>query len=140
MRNHTTPDRSEHEERWKAGGIEPLDAGSQALLPIVYRNLAGHGVNGPEMRRARLAYETTWLGNERLFRDVSALLEALRAVGIETMILKGAALALLHYRDLGLRSLGDVDVLVRPHDVRRAVDVLTGRGWDPARRPLPNLT
>jgi len=128
-------------ERWKSTvGIESLDAGSQALLPIVYRNLVGHGVGGPEMRRARLAYETAWLVNERLFRDVSVLLEALRAAGIETMILKGAALALLHYRDLGLRSLGDVDVLVRPSDVRRAVDVLTGLGWEPARRPLPDLT
>jgi hypothetical protein len=45
------------------------------------------------------------------------------------MILKGAALALLYYRDLGLRSMGDVDVLIRPHDVANAIETLTDLGW-----------
>ena len=79
--------------------------------------------------RVRPTYQVTWLGNERLFYDVSALLESLRAAGIETMVLKGAALALLYYQDLGLRSMGDVDILIRPHDVPNAVDTLLKLGW-----------
>ena len=116
--------------QWKSiVDFERIDDGSSGLLPIVYRNLADHGVSDPLLMRVRPTYQVTWLGNERLFYDVSALLESLRAAGIETMILKGAALALLYYQDLGLRSMGDVDILIRPHDVPNAVDTLLKLGW-----------
>lgn len=116
--------------QWKlAGGFVGIDPGSMVLLPIVYRNLIDHGVSDPVLKRARLTYQITWLGNERLFHDTSALLESLLAEGIETMILKGAALALLYYQDLGLRSMGDVDILIRPHDVTNAIDTLIELGW-----------
>ena len=40
------------------------------------------------------------------------VLGELRRRGIEPMLLKGAALTLLHYRDSGLRPMEDVDILV----------------------------
>lgn len=128
-------------DRWKSIiDFERIDDGSSALLPIVYRNLVDHGVSDPMVKRARLAYKMTWLENERLFNYISALLESLRAAGIETMILKGAALALLYYRDLGLRSLGDVDILIRPHDVANAIDTLIELGWKKMRHTPHVLT
>ena len=127
--------------QWKlAGDLERIDDGSSALLPIVYRNLVDHGVSDPMVKRAELAYKTVWLENERLFHDVSALLESFRAAGIETMLLKGAALALLYYQDLGLRSMGDVDLLVRPHAVAHAVDTLIELGWRKMRHTPRVLT
>ena len=115
--------------QWKkAGGFARIGAGSVLLLPIVYRNLVDHGVSDPALKHARLAYQMTWLGNERFFRGVFALLNSLRAAGIETMIMKGAALSLLYYKDLGLRSMGDVDILIRPHEVANVIDILVELG------------
>lgn len=117
-------------DRWRSIiDFERIDVGSLALLPIVYRNLVDYGASDLMVKRARPTYQMTWLGNERLFYDISALLESLRAAGIETMILKGAALALLYYQDLGLRSMGDVDILIRPRDVVNAIETLIELGW-----------
>jgi hypothetical protein len=125
--------------QWKlTGDLNRIDDGSSALFPIVYRNLADHGVQDRAVKRARDAYKTTWLENELRFSKVRALLEALNAAGIETMILKGVALALLYYRDLGLRSMGDADVLIRPDDVVDAIDLLTELGWRKTGR-TPNV-
>ena len=50
--------------------------------------------------------------------------------GIEPMLLKGAALTLLHYRDSGLRPMEDVDILVRTHQWRAAVDCAHRSGME----------
>ncbi len=127
--------------RWKAAGdVERIDDGSSALLPLVYRNLADLGVSDPTVKRAQQAYKITWLENERRFREIAGLLEALNTAGIKTMLLKGAALALLYYRDLGLRSMGDVDLLVRPEQVRDAVALLQTRGFCVLRHSASVLT
>jgi hypothetical protein len=116
--------------QWKrAGNSEGVDDGSAALLPIVYQRLVDHGVNDPLVKRARDAYKATWLENERRFREVAELLGSLDSLGIETMVLKGVALALLYYQDPGLRPMGDVDILVRPRDVADTIDALTRLAW-----------
>jgi hypothetical protein len=127
--------------RWKlTGDLDRIDDGSSALLPLVYRNLSDQGVDDPMVRRARDAYKMTWLENEQRFAELSTLLESASAAGIETMVLKGVALALLYYRDLGLRSMGDVDILIRPDDVADAIDRLTELGWRKAGRTPTVLT
>ncbi len=127
--------------QWNAtGGLERIDDGSSALLPIVYRNLAGYGVSDSVVKCAQQAYKTTWLENERRFHEIAAVLEALNAAGIETMILKGVALALLYYRDLGLRSMGDVDLLVHPEQLHEALAALRGAGFRIVGRPPELLT
>jgi len=56
------------------------------------------------------------------------------------MILKGAALTLLHYRDYGLRPLGDFDVLVHTEQASAAINLLSRLGWTPELRPLEAFT
>jgi hypothetical protein len=60
---------------------------------------------------------------------MAAVVSSLQGIGLPTMILKGAALAVLHYRDHGLRPVGDVDVLVPTKDVSAALDLLLRSGW-----------
>jgi len=52
--------------------------------------------------------------------------------GIPVIVLKGPALALTLYPDPALRPSFDLDVLVRPSDLRRTLDVLSGEGYAPA--------
>jgi hypothetical protein len=66
----------------------------------------------------------------RLLETLSGTIRALRAVGVEVVALKGAALAFFHYPDPGLRPMGDLDLLLRdPRDLARATVALTGAGW-----------
>ncbi len=56
--------------------------------------------------------------------------------GIRAVVLKGVALANTVYRDPGIRSFADVDVLVEPGRFTAAIDALVSGG---ARRELPEV-
>jgi hypothetical protein len=61
-------------------------------------------------------------------RLLSAL-DALRAVGVDAVLLKGAALALTVYGSFVARPMSDVDLLVMREDAERARDALLASGW-----------
>jgi hypothetical protein len=63
-----------------------------------------------------------------LERELIAVHDDLRAEGIPMRVLKGPAIARLDEEDPSCRAFGDIDVLVRPRDVRRAVAVVQARG------------
>ena len=119
----------------RAVDLDDLDAGSVRLLPQLYRNLERQGVfdtvsdSDPMIGRLKGVYRHAWYGNQVRLRDAAAVLRELRRRGIEPMLLKGAALTLLHYRDFGCRPMEDVDILVRTREWRAAVGVLADLGW-----------
>jgi len=105
------------------------DLGSFRLLPLVYKNLVTLGVEDPLLPRLKGVYRFSWCANQRLFRDAAVLLEGLQEAGIRTLVLKGAALSTLHYRDRGTRPMSDVDVLVPLAQAAAAIDRLRAMGW-----------
>jgi hypothetical protein len=122
-------------DRWKlAVDLDHLDAASVRLLPHLYRRLEGAGVRDPVMGRLKGTYRHTLYGNHLRLRSAAAALRELAQAGIATMVLKGAALAVLYYRDVGLRPMDDVDVLVPTHQAGAAIDVLRQLGWTPRYR------
>lgn len=75
-----------------------------------------------EMRLAAL-----W---EELHRaHIVAMIDRLAAAGIETMVMKGTALAYLHYPDPAMRRRGDTDLLIRPQDLARTRELLEHSGF-----------
>ena len=60
---------------------------------------------------------------------LAALLAGAAAVGLDLLVLKGAALAETLYPRPGLRPFGDIDVLVRPEDAPRARPLLENLGY-----------
>lgn len=116
------------------------DAGTYRLLPLVYHNLRALGLDDPLMSKLRGIYRREWYKNQMLFHTIAEVLRLFHAAGIETMILKGAALTLLYYKDYGLRPLGDFDVLVPTVKRRAAIEVLTQAGWKPISHPVEKLT
>lgn len=124
--------------QWMHGvDLEALDAGSIRLLPLLYRSLERQGVRDPRMSRLKGVYRHAWYGNQMRLRDAAAVLGEFHRRGIQPMLLKGAALTLQHYRDFGLRPMEDVDILVREHQWRPAVDTLRELGWKPRARMTP---
>ncbi|HEU4642762.1 MAG TPA: nucleotidyltransferase family protein [Gemmatimonadaceae bacterium] len=56
-------------------------------------------------------------------------LEALERAGVDALLLKGAALAVLVYGSFSRRPMSDVDVLVRHGEAARALPALLAAGW-----------
>lgn len=98
------------------------------LFPLIRRNL---GVHVEEPLRALLKehQRRCWLLNQVRLRHATGLLAALADAGIDVLVLKGLALSLRFYDDLSVRPMGDVDLLVRPAQVRRAVRLLDDLGY-----------
>ena len=75
--------------------------------------------------------------NMKRFAKLRPILAALRANGIPVIPLKGAALAELVYGHIGLRTMGDVDLLVHKEDLGRVETLLEDIGFhaDESYRP-----
>jgi hypothetical protein len=59
--------------------------------------------------------------------------------GVQTLVLKGAALMARYYKDLGVRPMSDCDVLVPFEKTDQAMEILVELGWDGS-KPLDLLS
>ncbi|MBI2432304.1 MAG: nucleotidyltransferase family protein [Candidatus Hydrogenedentes bacterium] len=124
-------------QEWAANfEFDRISNGVRRLLPLAHHHLRGLGVEHPLLRKIGGIRRFTWCENQVIFHTAGALLRALDGTGIPTMVLKGAPLALLHYRDASLRPMRDVDVLVPPDETLAAISVLRDLGWAP-KMPWP---
>jgi hypothetical protein len=110
-----------------------LDQGSFRLLPLLYTNLQKHGVDDPFMGKLKGIYRSAWSKNQTLFHEAAGDIDALQKGGIRTMLVRGAALSLLYYKNSGGRPMADVDVLVPSAQARPALELLGEKGWMPSR-------
>jgi hypothetical protein len=101
------------------------------MMPLLYRNFAALAIDDPQLPGLKGMYRYWWAANQRLFNQAADALQTLDAAGLETMVLKGAPLTLLHYRDMGTRPMMDMDILVRPQSAAAALRALTYAGWTP---------
>ena len=125
-------------QTWLERHAEPLDSGSRRLLPLVHLNLAAPGA---QLRHATAEYETARVRTALFLRALIPTIRVILEVGIEIMVLKGAALASDQYGQLYARQMGDLDLLVLPQDVDKTVERLEASGWSrrgrlPANRSL----
>jgi hypothetical protein len=67
-----------------------------------------------------------------LTRDLIAIVRAFQSAQIAVLPHKGPLLAMAAYHDLALRSFLDLDLLIRPADLPRAIGVLEEHGYRPA--------
>ncbi len=113
---------------------EHLDQGSFRLLPLLYVNLQKHGVDDPSMGKLKGIYRNAWSKNQTLFHEMAKVVGYLQNAGIKTMLLKGASLSLLYYKNNGVRPMADIDVLVSFKQARQACELLQKARWI---SPLP---
>jgi Uncharacterised nucleotidyltransferase len=120
-------------EAWRRFGeddaLHAIDPGTYRLLPLVYRNLVRHGATGMGVQRLRGVYKHAWYRNQLQLRSGARALKALAGAGLETMVLKGAALASCYYHDVGARPMDNFDVLVPSERAGDAMAVLREAGW-----------
>ena len=129
---------SEHERAiaaWRQWNVifdiehEQLDTGSYRLLPLVYKQLLRKNANEPYTKLLQGLYKRTWYENQLKFQASAGMLRALHNAGIKTLILKGQALAVQYYGDVGVRPMADIDLLVPKDNVFQAIAALYDLGW-----------
>jgi hypothetical protein len=109
-------------------------AEAHRLIPLLYRNLTDICENAvPEhiISRLRQAYVMNAGHNLRLTAELLRLIDLLERQGIEVVPFKGPVLAELLFQNIALRQFGDLDILVKPRDVRRAREILLADGYQP---------
>lgn len=68
----------------------------------------------------------------RLTAELFRILDLFAAQGIAALAIKGPVLAMRAYGDPAMRGYGDLDLLVRQRDIRRATEALIGAGFEAA--------
>jgi len=83
------------------------------------------------MSALKQLYQTNLHKALLLSRELIRIVDHLSALGIDVMPYKGLALAEVIYGDIALRRSGDIDLLVRPQDLRRIRDAVRELGYTP---------
>ncbi len=118
-------------------GPQGPDSDTARLLSVVFPSLRRSRAGALLRDQARKAYLGNWVVNRSLLMTVAPVVEALRAAGCRPVALKGVALLVSQYRNLGLRRGGDLDVLVDPRHAETAWRILEDLGGLPEQRGVP---
>lgn len=115
--------------------IETLDSESYRLLPLLYRNLSPYEIGDRQFARLKGVYRRTWCENQVIFKHLTEILQEFQAASIPSLLIKDAALCLLHYSDIGERTIHNFELLVNPQDALKAMNILSKMGWKP-KKPI----
>jgi len=107
--------------------LQLVDTPSQRLLPLLARRSLDSELRG----LVRGLYRHAWATNQRLWQQAMPVIEGLRARGIPTLLLKGAALIAVYGDDWGARPMYDVDLLIPSTSADGALELLTELDWVP---------
>ncbi len=103
------------------------------VAPILYDRLRPvfreNAVPEDAEERLRRNYLSNVGRNTRLFHESGRLLALLNRNGIRVTVLKGAHLAESVYGNIGLRSMSDLDLLVRRQDLKRVMQCIEDGGF-----------
>lgn len=109
-------------------------AQKDGVFPLLYHNLKkipGDSYNPPQdiLDRLEKHYYRNVARNMGLYHELEKVLKALKKAGIEVILLKGAFLAGAVYPNIGLRPMGDIDLLIRKEDLRKIHKILNSLGY-----------
>jgi hypothetical protein len=102
----------------------------QNVSAFLYHRLQATGVLPPAAVRDELKkdYLILSMRNARLYSALSGVLELLHRLRIDVIALKGVYLAQVVYGNVGIRSMNDIDLLVKKEDLPRVEKALTESG------------
>lgn len=108
-------------------------AHQEGVGPLLYWRLSKSGklTSLPEEVRnsLRAIYARTWAQNQKLFEELRNIARLFHEQDIPLVVLKGACFALTIYPEIGLRPMGDLDVLVPAARLAEAVEITKSLGY-----------
>ena len=127
-----------HGQDWKTFSNADWDmfvasARLEGVAPLLYWHLNKSDEFSifPEAVRnsLRILYSKTWTNNQRILRELERLSGLYSQAGIPLVVLKGACFCLTVYPDIGLRPMGDLDILVQKDNLAKAVEIARKFGY-----------
>lgn len=108
-------------------------ARQHGVTPLLYYHLKQLGIAlpGDLTEELQQAFLVNAARNIHLYQELGKLLQRLREQGIAVIALKGAHLAEAVYDNIGLRIMGDIDLLVRKDNLLRVEQELLALGYKP---------
>ena len=114
-------------------------ANTQGVAPLLFHRLKDLtpdiSIPPGALQRLRNQYLHTVMRNTRLYNTLSEILKTLQDDDIPAIVLKGAHLAEIVYGNIGLRSIGDADILVRKEDLSKVQEKFQNMGYGSFERP-----
>jgi hypothetical protein len=129
---------SERADQVAWDGFAPADwdlfaqmADREGVAPLMYWKLKDSPVVVPPstFNFLRSTYYQTLAQNTLIYQELERILNVLDDASIPAIVLKGAALAATVYEDIGLRPMGDLDLLVPREELSNVVTLLNGVGF-----------
>src|SRR6266849_189367 len=131
-----------HNRQRLAGLLQSVDWARLCVLAEEH-GVVGHlaaGVRGfeenlvpPEIRQALVDRQRAQIFfSLRLTAELFCILDRFTSAGIGALVVKGPVLAVRAYGDPAMRAYGDLDLLVRQRDIRRATELMSVAGYAPA--------
>lgn len=97
---------------------------AQGISPLLYWNLSKvdseKNVPVKVMADLRKIYYKNLSRNMVLYHELNNILKALTGAGISVIVLKGAFLAEVIYKNISLRRMSDIDLLIKEDDLPKA--------------------
>ena len=106
-----------------------FDVAERRLLPLLGANLQALAISHPIQSAAASVGKRSAARNALLMESVGDAIGRLARAGVPTIVLKGVPLIVQYYRDPALRPMSDVDLMVRPADLARALRILAEARW-----------
>ncbi|MFB2935993.1 nucleotidyltransferase family protein [Aerosakkonemataceae cyanobacterium BLCC-F154] len=103
---------------------------NESLTPLLYRILRNEDWLPENIQTEwRNAYYKNACRNTLLLRELGKVLQSLADVGVDVIVLKGAALAEKVYGDIAARQMVDLDLLIKPEDLAIVRQVVANLGY-----------
>jgi hypothetical protein len=105
-----------------------------AVFPVVCWNLLNkfpHLLPDEIRNTLNEKFQTHLRKNMFLTGRLIELVKLFESNNIPILPFKGPLLAMRAYKNLALRQFGDLDVLIRPNDFDKAIDLLSANGFEP---------
>lgn len=113
-----------------------MEADRHGVAPLLYWQLKDSVAAPPQaLGELKMRFDQNLRRNLLLTGALLDALAALQRSGICAVPFKGLALAWSLYGNPALRQMDDVDILLRPGDLGRALGALAPLGWQPAAPP-----
>lgn len=108
------------------------------ILPMIYRRLVqiSDCVPPDALQQMKSEFERNAFHAMTNAEELLQVLDAFQNAGITALPFKGIVLAASAYRDMTMRVAGDIDLLIRYDDLKRATGILIERGYELKTRTL----
>jgi hypothetical protein len=120
-----------HEVSWPALVTLAEAHGVISLLASAVPQFEENSAPPDFANKIRQLHRAQVLSALQMTAEVFRLVDKFRGGGLDTVLVKGPALALRAYGDTGARQYGDLDFLVRQKDILRATELMISAGYKP---------